>query len=155
MCSGCLLPSEDKIITAASCVFSPFDGKATVIRYYLTLAGPDGPGADLDVLDIYKPPGFDAGSNKSTSDIAIIALNTRIKIHDEFTSIPEFKDAVDAYVGENLLACGHGVIDNKRTKPGSKGLQCTFLRVVPSAECVTLLSSGPTATTAAAGRRKR
>lgn len=40
---------------------------------------------------------------------------------------------IDAFVGEKLLVCGFGVLNNQREK--SRTLKCTTLRVVPFIEC--------------------
>lgn len=156
-CGGCLLYPEDKIVTAANCVFSGSEGKASTIKVFTGLAGPSGSVAKgFSVYDIYKTADYDEAKVASGGDIAVIVLNKRVKSSSTLSATyPMYEDKADAYVGENLVVCGHGFIDNKNSKPGSKGLQCTTLRVVPAAECVALITPQPTTTAAEAVRRKR
>jgi secreted trypsin-like serine protease len=148
-CGGCLLLPQNKVITAANCVFSVSEGKATAIRFYTGLSGPAGsPNTQFRVDDIFKPAGFDVSSNSSGSDVAIITLKSSISSSSTIQGAwPSSEDKPDAFLGENLVVCGHGFIDNNRTRPGSRGLQCTTLRVVPVKECVALVPK-PTTTVA-------
>jgi secreted trypsin-like serine protease len=141
ICGGCLILPQNMVVTAASCVFSSNEGKASSIRFYTTLSGPAGsPNSQFQVDEIYKAPAFDASSNTSGSDIAVIKLKRPITQTSTLKGAwPSSEEKSDAFVGEDLVVCGHGNIDNNRTRPGSRGLQCTTLRVVPVKECMALL----------------
>jgi Trypsin len=146
-CGGCLLPRKnqgDRIITSAGCLFSAAEGKAVTVKFYTGLAGPDGTMQSMKIVDIYKNVEFNPSNNVSGADVAQIVLEKQFSastsnLEPAFTST---EDKVDAYVGEALVVCGHGNIDNNRTKPGSKGLQCTTLRAVPVAECGASMPAG-------------
>lgn len=144
-CGGCLTFPDDRIITSASCVFSIAEGKASNIKFYTGLSGSSGSAQNWQVLDIYRPAGFDINKNTSESDIAIIFLKNRVTTSSIISSsFPSTENKADVYVGENLVVCGHGFIDNNRTRPGSKGLQCTTLRGVSMSECLDAISPKPT-----------
>lgn len=150
-CGGCLLFPEERIVTSASCVFSESEGEVSSIKFYTGLSGPAGTAVKAEFLDIYAPPDFAADKNTSGSDVAVILLKDRMKTSSTFAAtFPILEDRADAFVGENLVVCGHGYIDNDKTKPGSKGLQCTTLMVIPAAECVAAMTPK-----AATERRKR
>lgn len=58
----------------------------------------------------------------------------------------DFNATEDAYLGKNLVVCGFGNIDNKKTK--AKTLQCTELLGVAKADCTgapdkTICTSSP------------
>lgn len=156
-CGGCLLIPDNRVITSASCVMSASEGKASSINFYTGLTGSAGAvNKDFVYSDLYAAGGFDASKNTSGSDLAVVILANNVKTSKTLaSSFPMFEEKADAFVGENLVACGLGYTDNKKTKPGSKGLQCTTLRVVPAAECAALLAPPATTTVAAPARRKR
>jgi secreted trypsin-like serine protease len=146
-CGGYLDVKMDRVITAASCVFDSFDGKANNVRFAF--------GQSLDytknkigVKDIYKTGAYDASKNTSIDDIAVILLNgfvTRTSTI-EGQAFVSTDDKPDFYVGQTLTVCGFGVIDNMRTK--TKTLKCTNLLAVPMADCTA-------ATVTAAPKRKK
>jgi secreted trypsin-like serine protease len=143
-CGGCLISPDDRIVTSASCVFSLAEGKANNVKFYTGLSGPTGSAMNWAISDIYRPTGFDVNKNTSESDIAVVVLKSRVTTSSSFGSAwPSTEEKADAFVGEDLVACGHGFIDNNRTRPGSKGLQCTTLRAVPIADCVDAISPKP------------
>lgn len=136
-CGGCLLFPEERILTSASCVFSATEGEASSIKFYIGLKGPTGKPIKVHIDDIYAASGYTADKNTSTNDLAIIILKNRVKTSSTFSAtFPILEDRADAFVGEDLVVCGHGYMDNNKTKPGSNGLQCTTLNVVPAVECV-------------------
>jgi secreted trypsin-like serine protease len=143
-CGGCLIVPDNKIVTSASCVFFRTEGEANKLQFYNTLSGPSGSPQNWQVVDIYKPAGFDYYVNTSANDVAVILLKDRVRTSSTFASaFPSTEDKEDAFVGEDLVVCGHGHIDNNRTEPGSKGLQCTTLKVVPLKECMSALVPKP------------
>lgn len=114
--------------------------------------------------DIYKEPTFDSSKNTSGGDIAVITLDSTVPTTSSVASLPLSTEVKpDAFLGENLFTCGFGAVSNLKNKTiPHKTLQCTTLRVVPSAECVAAMGTGaattPAAaetTTAAAGRKRR
>lgn len=141
ICGACLILPMNMLVTAASCVYSIFEGKASAIRFYTSLSGQAGiPSTQFQVDDIFKPADYVSSSNSSLSDIAVIKLKRPITSTSTLQGAwPSSESKPDAFVGENLVVCGHGNIDNNFTRPGSRGLQCTTLRVVPSAQCNALL----------------
>lgn len=78
---------------------------------------------------------YDPSKNDSTTDTLDIELVTPIKLSNTVALAIDDVGVVaeDAYVGQNLIACGFGNTNNNQTK--SKTLECTNLRVVPVAEC--------------------
>lgn len=136
-CGGCLLSPEDKIVTAASCLYSQDEGKAYAIRFFTSLAGPDGSqNTQIRMKEIYKSSTFVIENQTPGSDIAIITLTNKITPTSILAgAVPSTEDKQDAYFGEDLFVCGHGFIDNNRTRPGSRGLQCTTLRVINADKC--------------------
>lgn len=135
-CGGCFL-AEDKIVTAASCVNWPSEGIVSTIRFYSALTGPAGAESPYQVQKIYVENSFDPSLNTSDNDVAIIALKNRVPTTATFAPTnPSKEDDLDAFLGEDLVVCGHGYIDNNRTKPAARGLQCTTLTVVPSWQCL-------------------
>ena len=156
-CGGCLIVPEERIVTSASCVMSASEGKATSIKVYPGLKGPSGMEVKNEILDIYPFAEFSASNNLSRGDVAMITFADRFKtVKDKFeAAVLPSEDKADAYVGQNLFVCGFGNTDNKKSKP--KTLQCTTLRVVPSAVCDALMvpapapgAAGETTTTTAA-----
>jgi Trypsin len=158
-CGACLLQPENRILTAASCVFSAGEGKASGIKVYpgikLPKEGDEVKG--VDVVEIFAAIDYDANKNTSLGDIAVVMLADRMKTTTgKFeATFPMLEDRADNFVGQRLTVCGMGSTDNYRAKP--KGLMCTTLRVVPSAECMKALPPGPTTTAAAttSARRKK
>jgi secreted trypsin-like serine protease len=141
-CGGCLLPRSgkfpgDRILTSAGCLFNAAEGKAVNIKFYLSLSGPAGSMVSMRIKDIYKNVEFNPASATSGADIAQVVLEKTFSssLYNLEPAFPSTKANQDAYVGENLFVCGHGFIDNNRTAPGFRGLQCTYLRVVPVSEC--------------------
>ena len=142
-CGGCLIPQSpkfngDRILTSAGCLFSAAEGKAVTIKFFLGLSGPSGFQTSMRINDIYKNVEFNPSNNVSGGDIAQIILEDRFSSSYSYNlepTTPSTEAAENAYVGEKLFVCGHGNIDNNRTKPGSRGMQCTNLRVVNTAEC--------------------
>lgn len=88
-------------------------------------------------------------------DLAAIVLTQTVPTTPLIAgSFPSNEAAPDKFVGQNLVVCGFGVIDNQRNK--TKTLKCTTLRVVPVAECAAILAaSAPAPATTAVSRRKR
>lgn len=135
-CGGCFL-AEDKIVTAASCVNWASEGIVSTIRFYSALTGPAGNESLYQVQKIYVENSFDPSLNTSDNDVAIITLKNRVPTSATFAPTnPSKEDDRDAFLGEDLVVCGHGYIDNNRTKPGARGLQCTTLTVIPSRKCI-------------------
>lgn len=146
-CGGCLLPrisGGDRILTSAGCLFSAAEGKAVTVKFFTGLSGPSGTLQSMRILDIYKSVRYNPANNVSGADIGQVVLERQFSTSSASLepAYPSTEDQIDAFVGENLVACGHGNIDNNRTKPGSRGLQCTTLRVVPAAECGANLQKG-------------
>lgn len=100
------------------------------------------------MTNIFIAPSFlIATPNLSPGDIAVITLSAPVQTSSNFGAVqPQVTATADAYVGQNLVVCGHGNIDNKGTKPGALGLQCTTLLAVPLAQC-TALQKAPAAVT--------
>ena len=147
-CGGCVVAPGNKIVTAASCLITAYDGPANSVKFFTGLSGQAGfTNTQFKIQSINAAGDFIPSSNVSGSDIAVVTLErsvTSTSSSSYFNSAleaatPSTNDKVDAYVGENLVVCGHGFIDNNRTRPGYRGLQCTTLRVVPLAECLALL----------------
>ena len=140
-CGGCLIPRSpkfngDRILTSAGCLFTAAEGKAVTIKFFLGLSGPGGFQTSMRINDVYKNVEFNPANNVSGGDIAQIILEDRFSTSYSYClepSTPSAESGDNAYVGERLFVCGHGNIDNN--KPGSRGLQCTNLRVVNAAEC--------------------
>jgi secreted trypsin-like serine protease len=157
VCGACLLAGEQSLITSAGCVFSASDGKANNIKFFTTLAGPNAGGTNDDrafvYADAFKLNGYDPAKNTSLNDVAVIFLKDRIRQTGNLQGqgYIQFEEKPDAFVGEELVVCGHGFVDNYRKKPTT--LQCTTLRVVPAAECGALIA--PPAPAPTSGRRKR
>jgi secreted trypsin-like serine protease len=148
-CSGCLIPRSgkfvgDRILTSAGCLFNAAEGKAVTVKFYLGLSGPAGSVVSARIKDIYKNVEFNPAANYSGADIAQIVLEQPFSqsFYGMEPAFPSNQDALNAYVGEKLFVCGHGNIDNNRTKPGFRGLQCTYLRAVPVDECAAAMPTG-------------
>lgn len=146
-CGGCLLPRNgpmgDRILTSAGCLFSAANGKAVSLSFYTDLSGPAGSATRMKVVDVYKNVLFNPANNVSGADIAQVVLEKTFSLSSVLQpAFPSSEDKQDAYVGEELVACGHGHINNNRMRPGIKGLQCTTLRVVPVAECGANMQKG-------------
>lgn len=156
-CGACLIYPEDRVVTSASCVMTASEGKASSIKFYTGLTGSvAAENKDFSYSDLYAAAGFDASKNTSGSDVAVVLLNNRVKVSANLAAtFPFYEKKPDAFVGENLVACGFGFTDNNKTRPGTKGLQCTTLRVVPAAECAKLLAPAAVAATTVGSRRKR
>lgn len=111
----------------------------------------------IGFTDIYPVPTYDPAKNTSIDDLAVIKLEDRVKTSSSILgAVPSTDDKADAFVGESLVVCGFGVIDNNRNK--TKTLKCTKLKVVPAAECVKATPAAPAAAPAAPAapaRRKR
>lgn len=158
-CGGCVVAPGNKIVTAASCLITAYDGPASSVKFFTGLSGQAGfTNTQFKIQSINAAGDFIPSSNVSGSDIAVITLEKSVTSASSSyfysaleAATPSVNDKVDAYVGENLVVCGHGFIDNNRTRPGYRGLQCTTLRVVPLAECLALLPKpAPPATPAGA-----
>lgn len=110
----------------------------------------------IAIADVYKVSTYDAAKNTSADDLAAIKLTEIVKTSSSIAgAFPSTEVKPDAFVGQNLVVCGYGVIDNQRNK--TKALKCTTLRAVPVAECTAVLAASAPATTtvAAPARRKR
>ena len=146
-CGGCVVAPGNKIVTAASCLITAYDGPANSVKFFTGLSGQAGfTNSQFKIKSINAAGDFIPSSNVSGSDIAVITLENSVTTTSSsyFSSSleaakPSVDDKIDSYVGQNLVVCGHGFIDNNRTRPGSRGLQCTTLRVVPVAECLAYL----------------
>jgi secreted trypsin-like serine protease len=139
-CGGCLLYPDERIVTSASCLFSASEEKATSVKVYPGLKGPSGTEYKNEIIDIFPHSDYIASNNLSRRDVAVILYADKfktVKNSFEASGIPNIY-ARDAYVGQNLVVCGFGNTDNKKSKP--KTLQCTTLRVVPAAECDAFLN---------------
>lgn len=140
-CGGCLVAPGDKIITSASCVWTESEGKAGIVK--IGLGQGNKIDAKLIVSEIYKNSAYILTSNTSVGDLAVLLLSSAVTTTATIVPIaPTLDEAADKYLGENLVACGYGVTDNKRTK--TTKLMCTTLKVIAAAECAP-----------PAGRRKR
>jgi secreted trypsin-like serine protease len=146
VCGACLLAGEQSLITSAGCIFSATDGKAINIKFFTALEGPNiertNDNKAFKIDEVYKFYLYEEAKNNSLFDVAIISLKDRIaqtsNLQGQGSIYYDLTDA-DPYVGEELLVCGHGFIDNYRKKPTT--LQCTTLRVVPAIECFAFLVS--------------
>lgn len=88
----------------------------------------------LDIDYFEMPVEYDASKNNSNFDFAIINLKSKVKSSKPLESSYDGDETdEDYYVGERLITCGFGSIDNFRNK--SKELLCASLRVVPIVEC--------------------
>lgn len=77
---------------------------------------------------------YDPSKNDSNYDWAIVYSKTNLKSSKPIeSSNDDFNNNENAFVGQRLITCGFGSIDNYRNK--SKELLCTSLRVVPNVEC--------------------
>lgn len=75
-----------------------------------------------------------SSKNTSADDLAVIYLASAVKTSKTVAlATPSTQAVADFFVGDNLVTCGFGDIDNYRNR--TTKLMCTTLRVVPVAEC--------------------
>lgn len=167
-CGGFLGPSADRIVTAANCVFewenyssfanlifknflfSCSEGKTNKIKFAFGQSY-NFKRNKIEFKDIYRVKNYDASKNTSADDLAVIILNSPVKLSRKVAvAIPSTQTAVNHYVGDNLFTCGFGDLDNHRNR--TKKLRCTTLRVVPVAECSTIPIPGTICTKNVDGR---
>lgn len=71
----------------------------------------------------------------SSSNLAVITLTSKVPITTSVApGILSNETKLDVFVGENLLVCGFGFINNQKEK--SKTLKCTNIRSVPIDDCI-------------------
>jgi len=132
-CGGCLI-ANNKIVTSAGCLTTPEDGLTSSISFSFGTFKNIRRG--LGFRKIKTPTGYDYTNTKSGSNIAVITLNNTVTLNTLVqTSTPSTNSTLDAYVGEDLFVCGFGDTDNEGNRPLT--LKCTYLTVVPSAQCGT------------------
>lgn len=140
-CGGCLIASN-KIVTSAGCVTIPEDGLTSSMSF--SFGTFKNVRLGLGFKRIKYPTGYDYTNLKSGSNIAVITLNNSVTLNNLIqTATPSTNSTLDAYVGEDLFVCGLGDTDNDGNRPLT--LRCTYLTVVPSAQC-----AGSSTTAAAA-----
>ena len=130
-CGGCLI-ANNKVVTSAGCVTIPEEGLTTSMSFSFGTFKNIRP--RLGFRKIKVPTGYDYTNLKSGSNIAVITLNSTVTLNTLVqTTTPSTNSTIDAYVGEDLLVCGFGDTDNDGNRPLT--LRCTYLSVVPSAQC--------------------
>lgn len=130
-CGGCLI-AKNKVVTSAGCVSIPEEGLTTNIAFSFGTFKNVKP--RLGFKKIKVPTGYDYTNLKSGSNIAVITLNNTVTLNTLVqTTTPSSNSTLDAYVGEDLFVCGIGDTDNDGNRPLT--LRCTYLTVVPSAQC--------------------
>lgn len=88
----------------------------------------------IQFTDVYRVKTYNAAKNTSADDLAVIFLASNVKTSKTVAvAVPSTQAVADFFVGDNLVTCGFGDIDNFRNR--TKTLHCTTLRVVPVAEC--------------------
>lgn len=113
---------------------SSTEGKASQVRYVFGQSN-DFSKKDFKFAEIYKLKHFDPTKTISVSDLASIILTETVPTTATVApAVISLEGESDAFVGENLLVCGFGFINNHKEKPGK--LKCTNIRVVPVADCI-------------------
>ncbi|XP_070490918.1 chymotrypsin-like elastase family member 1 [Chironomus tepperi] len=145
-CGGCLI-AKNKVVTSAGCVTIPEEGLTSSISFSFGSFKNIRPKLGLKKINI--PTGYDYTNLKSGSNIAVITLNGTVTLNTLVNTItPSTNSTLDAYVGEDLFVCGVGDTDNDGNRPTT--LRCTYLTVVPSAQCASSSTTVAGATTTAA-----
>lgn len=81
----------------------------------------------------------------SSSNLAAIMLAEKVRTTASVApAVVSTETKLDAFVGERLLVCGFGVLNNQREK--ARSLKCTTLRVVPFIQCFKALAATAEAT---------
>lgn len=141
-CGGCLIASN-KIVTSAGCVTTPEEGLTSSMSF--SFGTFKNVRLGLGMKRIKYPTGYDYTNLKSGSNIAVVTLNNSITLNTLVqTATPSTNSTLDAYVGEDLFVCGVGDTDNDGNRPIN--LKCTYLTVVPSAQCTASSTTAAAAT---------
>ncbi|CAO1408998.1 unnamed protein product [Diamesa serratosioi] len=144
-CGGTLI-KPNYVLTSASCVFDASEEKAQMVTVIFN--GRNKVDKDSqNSSNIIIMEGYEGTKNDSAHNLALIKLSKAVKKTKtiDFATL-DFNSTDDAYLGKNLIVCGFGNIDNKKTK--AKNLQCTELLGVAKADCTgapdkTLCTSSP------------
>lgn len=132
-CGGCLIASN-KVLTTGNCVTTAQDGNATSIQFTFGGGNPTSGQRGYGVSKISFAPGYDYTVRNSTNNLAVLTLNRTVKFNQRLqAAAPYYNDTQDAFVDQQLLVCGYGIISNNQKRPNS--LQCTLLNVVPGSVC--------------------
>jgi hypothetical protein len=133
-CGGILGPAADQIITAARCVFDGSEGKANTIKFAFGQSS-NFRTNKIAYSDAYRVTTYKSNTNTSADDLAVIYLESKVKTSRTIVvATPSTEATADFFVGQNLVTCGFGDLDNYRNRTNT--LMCINLRVVPSAECL-------------------
>ncbi|KAG5666550.1 hypothetical protein PVAND_014568 [Polypedilum vanderplanki] len=145
ICGGCVISPGNKILTAASCILSTYQN-ATAANMIFSFGILYVPLLWYRMTNIAIPSGYNVSLNTSSNDVAVVTLNLNVT-----SSVPNMKVSnlssvatKDAFLGENLIACGFGVKNNLGIRPVF--LNCVTLTVVSTDTCFSSSSTTIAAT---------
>jgi secreted trypsin-like serine protease len=113
--------------------FSASEGKANTIKFAFGQSN-NFKTNKIAYSDAYRVSTYVSSKNTSADDLAVIYLESNVKTSKTIAvATPSTQTVADFFVGDNLVTCGFGDLDNFRNRTNQ--LYCTTLRVVPVAEC--------------------